>query len=182
MRDLRALPKAHLHLHLEGGQRPAMLRDLLSRYSLPTPEPGDGTFDTFSRIANIVFRALHSPDEYLRLLRELAEDARHQGAVWLEPAVWITPATATRIGLADMEAVLQLLIRAAADAQAATGVGMGFMVAAAATIRRRTRSSWRDSPRPTRGEAWSASAWRVTRRAGRRRRSARHSGLLDPPA
>jgi adenosine deaminase len=62
VRDLRALPKAHLHLHLEAGQRPAMLRELLSRYALPAPEPGDGTLDTLSRIANIVFRALHSPE------------------------------------------------------------------------------------------------------------------------
>ena len=129
MRDLRELPKAHLHLHLEAGQRPAMLRELLSRYALPTPQPGDGTCDTFQRIANIVFRALHTPDEYIRLVRELAEDARHQGAVWLEPAVWITRATARRIGVADIEAVLQLLIAAAADAHAATGVGIGVMVA-----------------------------------------------------
>jgi adenosine deaminase len=128
-RDLRDLPKGHLHLHLEAGQRPSMLRELLSRYALPTPEPGDGTFDTFSRIANIVFRALRSPDDYVRLLRDLAEDARAQGAVWLEPAVWITEATARRIGLPDIEAVLQLLLGAAADAQAATGVGIGFMVA-----------------------------------------------------
>src|SRR5438105_5775427 len=89
-RDLRTLPKAHLHLHLEAGQRPAMLRELLQRHALETPPPADGTFAGFSLIANIVFRALHRPDEYIRLLREVAEDAAAEGAVWLEPAVWIT--------------------------------------------------------------------------------------------
>src|SRR5215471_16676128 len=97
-RDLRSLPKAHLHLHLEAGQRPAMLRELLERYGLPTPESGDGTFASFSRAAQVVFRALRSPDDYVRLLREMAEDAVAQGAVWLEPAIWIGQDTANRIG------------------------------------------------------------------------------------
>jgi len=106
-----------------------MLRELLQRHGLETLPPGDGTFAGFSLIANIVFRALHRPDEYIRLLREVAEDAAAEGAVWIEPAVWITQATADRIGLPDPEAVLQLLLQAASDAQAATGVGIGLMVA-----------------------------------------------------
>jgi len=109
-RDLRALPKGHLHLHLEAAQRPSTLRELLERYALETPPPGDGTFAGFSQIANVVFRALHQPSDYVRLLREVAEDAAAEGAVWIEPAVWITQATADRIGLSNPEAVLELLL------------------------------------------------------------------------
>ena len=129
-RDVRALPKAHLHLHLEAGQRPAMLRELSERYGLPTPETGDGTFATFLRAARVVFTALRTPEDYIRLLREMAEDAAAEGTVWLEPAAWLTQAQAERLGLSHVEAVLELLLDAARQAEAATGVGIGFMLSA----------------------------------------------------
>jgi adenosine deaminase len=127
-RDLRALPKAHLHLHLEAGQRPSTLREFSERYGLSTPETGDGTFAGFKRAASVVFNAPRTTDDYVRLLREMAEDARAEGAVWLEPAVWLTQAQAERVGLPDPEAVLQMLLEAARQATAQTGVGIGFMV------------------------------------------------------
>ena len=129
-RNLRALPKAHLHLHLEAAQRPSLLRELSARYGLPTPDAGDGTFATFLRAARVVFTALHTPDEYARLVREMAEDAAAEGVVWLEPAAWLTRAQAERLGLPDEEAVLQVLLDAARQATAATGVGIGLMLSA----------------------------------------------------
>ena len=36
-RDLRTLPKAELHLHLEGAMRPGTLRDLCRKYGLDVP-------------------------------------------------------------------------------------------------------------------------------------------------
>lgn len=107
-----------------------MLRDLSERYGLPTPEVGDGTFTKFLRAARVVFTALHTADDYVRLVREMAEDAAAEGAVWLEPAAWLTQAQAERLGLAKEEAVLQLLLHAARQAAADTGVGIGFMLAA----------------------------------------------------
>ncbi len=129
-RDLRALPKAHLHLHLEAGQRPSTFRELSERYGLPTPESGDGTFSAFLRAADVVFNALHTPDDYLRLLLELAQDAQAEGAVWLEPAIWLTQRQADRLGLRQLEAVLEMLLDAARRAEAATGVGIGYMMTA----------------------------------------------------
>src|SRR5919109_4690399 len=98
-RPLRELPKAHLHVHLEAAQRPATFRELSERYRLPTPPALDGTFATFQEIARVVFPAVRTPDDYARLLREMAEDARAEGVVWLEPSVWITPGMAARLEL-----------------------------------------------------------------------------------
>lgn len=128
-RDLWTLPKAHLHLHLEAAQRPSMLRELCERYGLPAPAAGDGTFATFLRAARVVFTALHTTDDYVRLVREMAEDAVAEGAVWLEPSVWLTPAQAARLGLPDEAAVLEMLLDATRRAEVATGVGIGLMVA-----------------------------------------------------
>jgi len=130
VRDLAALPKAHLHLHLEAGQRPAMLRELTERYGLPAPEPLDGTFDTFLRSAKVVFTALHQPEEYARLLREMAEDAVAEGVVWIEAAIWLTQGQADRLGLPNEEAVLAMLLGAARAAEDATGIGLGFIMQA----------------------------------------------------
>jgi adenosine deaminase len=129
------LPKAHLHLHLSGALRPTLLRELLDRDGLPDPEPADGTFETFLRSMAVAAQALRTPDDYARLLHELAEDAAAEGVVWLEPATSLRPALAQQLALPDQEAVLKLLIAMASDAERDTGVGIGFMVAA-----NRTRS------------------------------------------
>jgi adenosine deaminase len=128
VRELRALPKAHLHVHLEAAQRPATFAEWSERYQLPAPPEPDGTFSTFNGIARVVFGAARTPDDYARLLREMAEDARAEGVVWLEPSVWITPGMTARLGLPNAEAVLQLLLELAQDAARESGVGIGFQL------------------------------------------------------
>ena len=58
MRDLRALPKAELHLHLEGAIRPPTVRELADTHGRPTPgslrSDDSWSFDGF----------LHFIDEY----------------------------------------------------------------------------------------------------------------------
>jgi adenosine deaminase len=127
-RDLRALPKAHLHLHLEGGMRPSTLAELSARYAMPAPPEPDGTFATFVRTYRAACEGLRTPDDVRRVVREVVEDAAADGAVWIEPAEWITPTTAARAGLADEEAVLKVVLEALSDAARSAGIGAGLMI------------------------------------------------------
>jgi adenosine deaminase len=129
LRDLRALPKAHLHLHLEGAMRPSTLRELAARCGLPLPSlDGDGSFAAFVAMYRAASAALQQPEDYQRLMLEVAEDAVTAGAVWVEPSAWITENQARKLGLRDEEAVLELLIDAARRAERETGVGIGLMM------------------------------------------------------
>jgi adenosine deaminase len=127
-RDLRRLPKAHLHLHLEGGMRPSTMADLLDAAGLPPPPAADGSFDTFVSIYHHACEGLRSPADLTRLVREVVEDAAADGAVWIEPAAWTTPAMAARVGLADEEAALRVLLEALQAAARDTGIGAGLMM------------------------------------------------------
>jgi adenosine deaminase len=127
-RDLRALPKAHLHLHLEGAMRPSTLAELCRRNGTPPPDPPDGTFPTFIRLYRTAAEALRSPDDYVRLVHEVVEDAAADGAVWVEPAEWIAPGMPARLGLDGAEAVLDVLLDAVRQAERDVGIHVGLML------------------------------------------------------
>ena len=128
LRDLRALPKAHLHLHLEGAMRPSTLAELCARNGTPQPDPPDGSFPTFIRLYRTAAAALRSPDDYARLVREVVEDAAADGVVWLEVAEWIMPDLPARLGLPSAEAHLEVLLDSARRAARDSGVGVGLMI------------------------------------------------------
>lgn len=128
-RDLRALPKAELHLHLEGAMRRSTLIELCTRHKVPKPtDTSHRRFKDFSAFANVYIAAcecLQEESDVKRLVREVAEDARDSGAVWIEVAPSLT-FYAARFG--GMDETLKLLVDAAGEAELLTGVGIGFVL------------------------------------------------------
>ncbi|MFE6553706.1 adenosine deaminase [Streptomyces sp. NPDC057746] len=125
--DLLSLPKAELHLHLEGALRPSTAAELADAYGRPAPPVGPfaglGEFvGAYERARDLV----GSLDDLHRIGRELVEDAAAQGVVWSE--VYLIPPTyAGRLGPAEgiVEAVLDGM-RAGATEDSAAGVIVGI--------------------------------------------------------
>jgi adenosine deaminase len=141
--DLVALPKAHLHLHLTGGMRPATLLELADQHGVNLPDrlTDDEADDwrvlgwaRFQRLYDVARGVLRTPDDLLRLVREIAEDEQAAGSRWLE--LQVTPSGyAVRLG--DLVTAMEVFCAAAAAAESATGVGVRLVVAA-----NRTRPPW----------------------------------------
>jgi adenosine deaminase len=131
-RDLRSLPKGHLHLHLEGAMRPSTLAELAETAGIPVPEiRGYGSFTAFSDTYVAACQVLLTPDDFARLVYEVVEDSVLDGAVWVEPSFY-APHHRNRFG-AD-EGIVDMVLDAAADAAAKLGVGVGVMLAADRTV------------------------------------------------
>jgi adenosine deaminase len=149
-RDVAALPKVHLHLHLIGSMRPRTLADLARRngHRLPaelsaltcrvssppttyhgvTPTEADvrgfARFDAFYVAAKRQVRTLA---DLARLVHELAVDEAAAGSRWVE----VTANPSLYHGrLGPDEAVLEALLEAGDEAWNATGVGVGWVISA----------------------------------------------------
>ena len=138
-RPIATLPKAHLHLHFTGAMRHATLVDLAAQYRVHLPEaltrawpPRLSAADErgwfrFQRLYDIARSVLRTPQDVRRLLRETAEDERAEGSGWLE--IQIDPSGyGQRFG--GLTATVELVLDAAHAAAAATGVGIGLIIAA----------------------------------------------------
>ena len=138
-RPLDQLPKAHLHLHLTGAMRHSTLVDLARthRVHLPAalveewPPELSGADERgwfrFQRLYDTARSVLRTPADIQRLLTEIAEDERAEGSRWLE--IQIDPSGyAGRFG--GLTPTVELVLAAAADATALTGVGIGVVIAA----------------------------------------------------
>jgi adenosine deaminase len=138
-RPLDQLPKAHLHLHLTGAMRHSTLVNLARthRVHLPAalveewPPELSGADERgwfrFQRLYDTARSVLRTPADMQRLLTEIAEDERAEGSRWLE--IQIDPSGyAGRFG--GLTPTVELVLAAAADATALTGVGIGVVIAA----------------------------------------------------
>ena len=142
MRDLRALPKAHLHLHFTGSLRPATLLQLAERHRVRLPDslrhsggahPPDlratderGWF-RFQRLYDTARSVVRGEQDVRRLLREAAEDERAEGSGWLE--IQVDP-TSYAPWLGGLTPAVEVVLDAARDAEEATGVGVAVVIAA----------------------------------------------------
>ncbi len=89
MRELAALPKAHLHLHLEAGMSPALLAELSAKYGREVPViRGYGNFAAFSDTYVAATDVLREREDWERMADEICEVHAVEGAVYVEPAFW----------------------------------------------------------------------------------------------
>jgi adenosine deaminase len=132
VRDLFGLPKAHLHIHLEGAMRPSTLAELAAQYGMAVPEvSGFASFSAFAEMYVAACEVLQRDEDLVRLVDEVVDDAAAAGAVWVEPSLYV-PHHNARLGAS--EHVVEVLLDAAVKAEARTGVGIGFMVAGDRTL------------------------------------------------
>ncbi len=137
-RPLTALPKAHLHLHFTGAMRHRTLVDLAREQGVRLPEALaaewpprlSGTDERgwfrFQRLYDIARSVIRRPADVFRLLHETAEDERAEGSGWLE--IQVDPSGyAGRFG--GLTPFVDLVLEGARAAAAATGVGIGVIIA-----------------------------------------------------
>lgn len=90
MRDLLALPKVDLHVHLEGSMRPNTVVELAERYGVELPEGlRDGRYD-FRDFRHFIdewvagLACLREPQDFHRIALEFCEDEAAQGVRYAE--------------------------------------------------------------------------------------------------
>lgn len=132
MRDLKALPKGHLHLHLEGAMRPSTLIGLAAEDGQPVPPVRAFTgFGAFVALYLAAADRLNTKSRLRRVVREVVEDAAADGVVWLEPAFY--PVRYRGLFGSD-QAVIELVLDELESAGRELGVGTGLIVAADRTV------------------------------------------------
>jgi adenosine deaminase len=131
-RDLRTLPKGHLHLHLEGSMRPTTLAEMADAAGIPVPEiRGYGSFTAFADTYLAACQVLETPEHFARLVYEVVEDSVLDGAVWVEPSFY-APHHRNRFG--EDEAIIDMVLDALHAAGEQLGVGVGLMLAGDRTV------------------------------------------------
>jgi adenosine deaminase len=138
-RDLRLLPKTHLHLHFSGSMRHLTLVELADTHGVRLPDAlridwppmlsaaDERGWFRFQRLYDIARSVLRTEDDVRRLVREAAEDDQADGSRWLE--IQVDPSGyANRFrGITEFT---DLVLDAARDASASTGIEVRVVIAA----------------------------------------------------
>ncbi len=143
-RDVRLLPKAHLHLHFTGSMRPSTVMELAGEHGVRLPDVLEDALKSgeppvlsaaadergwfrFQRLYDTARAVLRHPDDVRRLVREAAEDEAAEGSRWLE--IQVDPSGYGGL-FSGITAFTELVLDAAADASSRTGVGLAVVIAA----------------------------------------------------
>lgn len=130
-RDLTALPKVDLHVHLEGAIRPATLVELADGCGATMPPGLSATGYRFADFADFianweaVINCLRTPDDFRRIAHEFCEDEAAEGVRYAE-VHFSLPRDGGR--LADFEMPLLAVIDGLASGQAAFGITVQVIV------------------------------------------------------
>jgi adenosine deaminase len=143
VRDLRTLPKAHLHLHFTGSMRPGTVLEMAANHGIRLPDALEEVLKSgepprlaatdergwfrFQRLYDTARAVLRTEDDVRRLVHEAAEDDVAEGSRWLE--IQVDPSGyAGRFG--GLTAFMELVLDAVQDASERTGLGMAVVIAA----------------------------------------------------
>ncbi|WP_227496913.1 adenosine deaminase [Planctomonas psychrotolerans] len=124
-RDLQALPKGHLHLHMEAAMRPATLISLSDVLGIePVKTSGFKGFTAFSATYKTLLDALRHPEHLGILMDQIFEDQAAEGVAYLELSV--SPRFyAEQYG--SFDGAMRELIDLARSASVTHGVAFGLM-------------------------------------------------------
>jgi adenosine deaminase len=126
LRDIRALPKAHLHLHLAQAMRSGTLAEWSAEDGAVAPTPGRfPDFTEFLSASSAVTRLLTSKERVQRLIEEAVEDASLDGVPILELS--FSPPLYSGV-FGDPDAALQAMTGYARAAGERFGVWTGLII------------------------------------------------------
>jgi adenosine deaminase len=131
---IRRMPKAEIHVHLEGSVRPATLLELARRNGVQPPAGDEAglrefflfrDFPHFIEVYIAVCSCLRTPEDFATIVRELGEDAAAQNIRYLE--IHFNPETNVRKRGLDFHQMLAGMNRGRAEARERWGVEMRWI-------------------------------------------------------
>jgi adenosine deaminase len=130
-----AVPKAELHVHLEGTAPPALVRRLAERNGVEVPEGVFADDETFAwsdflhflRTYDLAASVIRTPEDYRDVTFEYLESVAAEGGVYVE--LIASPDHAAAVGLTDAEHYAGIA-QGIDDARDATGIEARIVIAA----------------------------------------------------
>ena len=131
---IRRMPKAEIHVHLEGSVRPSTLLELAQRNGVQPPAGDEAGLREFFRFRDFphfievyiaVCSCLRTPEDFATIVLELGEDAAAQNIRYLE--IHFNPETNVRKRGLDFHQMLAGMNRGRAEARERWGVEMRWI-------------------------------------------------------
>ena len=132
---IRAMPKAELHVHLEGSVRPATLLTLARRHGVDLGCQDEAglrklyrfrDFRHFIELYKLISEAMRDPEDFVLIIAELGRDAAAQGTRYVETTFSI--ATHVRNKGLPADEILDAIGAAADATRRETGVEIRFIL------------------------------------------------------